>query len=204
MITITLCMIVKNEEDTLGRCLQSICDVVDEIIVVDTGSTDKTKEVAKRWTPFIYDFTWIHDFAIARDFSFSKATMDYILWLDGDDVLLPENIEKLRRLKQFMSPGLDIVSMQYHCDFDGQGNVTLNVRRNRLVKRANNYLWKGAVHEDLEIKYGTLYDSDIVITHNKNHGTSDPDRNIKIYENLIAKGKEFTVRDMLHYVMELH
>jgi len=197
-------MIVKNEKDTLDRCLQSICDVVDEIIIVDTGSTDQTKEVASKWTPHVFDFTWIHDFSAARNFSFTKATMDYIMWLDADDVLLPENSDKLTHLKQFMSPDLDAVSMQYHCDFDSQGNVTLNIRRNRLVKRAKNYLWKGAVHEDLEIKDGTFYDSDIVITHNKNYGTSDPNRNLKIYENLMIQGKKFTVRDMLHYAMELH
>ena len=204
MITITLCMIVKNEEDTLDRCLQSICDIVDEIIVVDTGSTDRTKEVASKWTPHVFDFTWIHDFAAARNFSFSKATMDYILWLDADDVLLPENIQKLTNLKQLMSPKLDAVSMLYNCDFDDQGNVTLNVRRNRLVKREKNYQWKGVVHEDLEVKDGTFYDSDTVVTHRKNHGSSDPDRNLKIYKSLVATGKEFTPRDTLHYAMELH
>lgn len=204
MITITLCMIVKNEEETLERCLQSVGDVVDEIIIVDTGSTDRTKEVAGKWTPHVFDFTWIHDFSAARNFSFAKATMDYILWLDADDVLLLEYSQKVTHLKQFMSPELDAVSMRYHCDFDDHGNVTLNVRRTRLVKRAKDYQWKGAVHEDLEIKDGTFYDSDIVVTHRKNHASSDPDRNLKIYENLVAQGKEFTPRDMLHYAMELH
>ncbi|WP_345788545.1 glycosyltransferase family 2 protein [Desulfosporosinus hippei] len=197
-------MIVKNEEDTLDRCLQSVGDVVDEVIIVDTGSTDRTKEIAGKWTTNVLDFAWIDDFAAARNFSFSNATMDYILWLDADDILLPEDSQKLSRLKQFMSPELDAVSMMYHCDFDDQGNVTLKVRRTRLVKRAKNYPWKGVVHEDLVIKDGTCYDSDIVVTHRKNHASYDPDRNIKIYERLIAQGKEFAPRDMLHYAMELH
>ncbi len=204
MITITVCMIVKNEEETLERCLQSVGDVVDQIIIVDTGSKDQTKEVAGKWTPHFFDFAWIDDFAAARNFSFSKATMDYILWLDADDILLPEDSQKLTHLKQYMSPELDAVSMMYHCDFDDYGNVTLNVRRTRLVKRAKNYQWKGAVHEDLAIKDGTFYDSDIVVTHRKNHGSSDPDRNLKIYENLMPQGKEFTPQDTLHYAMELH
>lgn len=135
MNAISLSMIVKNEENTLERCLQSVRDIVDEIIIVDTGSTDRTKEVAGKWTPHVFDFTWIHDFSAARNFSFTKATMDYIFWLDADDVLLPEENQKLFRLKQFLSPAVDAVSMQYHCDFDDRGNVTLNVRRTRLVKR---------------------------------------------------------------------
>ncbi|NTW21335.1 MAG: glycosyltransferase family 2 protein [Nostocales cyanobacterium W4_Combined_metabat2_030] len=204
MITISLCMIVKNEEDTLERCLQSVWEAVDEIIIVDTGSTDRTKEVAGKWTPHVFDFAWIDNFAAARNFSFAQATMDYILWLDADDVLLPEDSRKLLQLKQYMSPVVDAVSMQYYCDFDDHGNVTLNVRRTRLVKQARNYQWKGAVHEDLAIKDGIFYDSDIVVTHRKNPKTSAPDRNLKIYENLLAQNQEFTPQDILHYAMELH
>ena len=78
-------MIVRNEEDVLARCLDSVSSLVDEIIIVDTGSQDKTREIAARYTDHVYDFTWIDDFAAARNFSFSKATMDYQMWLDADD-----------------------------------------------------------------------------------------------------------------------
>ena len=94
--------------------------------------------------------------------------------------------------------------MLYHCNFDDQGNVTLKVRRTRLVKREKNYQWKGCVHEDLEIKDGKFGDSDIVVTHKKNYGSPDHNRNLKIYDSLMDKGKKFTARDMLHYAMELH
>jgi glycosyltransferase involved in cell wall biosynthesis len=66
-------MIVKNEESVLGRCLDSVKDIVDEIIIVDTGSSDKTKEIAAKYTNRIYDFEWIDDFSVARNFSFEKA-----------------------------------------------------------------------------------------------------------------------------------
>ncbi|PES02484.1 glycosyl transferase, partial [Bacillus anthracis] len=89
MITISLCMIVKNEEATLKRCLTAISDVVDEIIIIDTGSTDQTKKIASKFTDKVIDFVWIDDFSTARNFAFSQATKEYILWLDADDLVTP-------------------------------------------------------------------------------------------------------------------
>ena len=73
MPSISLCMIVKNEERNLPRCLDSVQDLVDEIVIVDTGSSDATRAAALRYTHRVYDFTWRDDFAAARNFSFSKA-----------------------------------------------------------------------------------------------------------------------------------
>ena len=87
MITVSLCMIVKNEEDILARCLDSLKGLMDEIIIVDTGSTDRTKEIAANYTDKIYDFSWCDDFAAARNFSFYKATKEYIYAPDADEVL---------------------------------------------------------------------------------------------------------------------
>lgn len=89
MVSISLCMIVKNEEDMLVRCLDSVSELVDEIIIVDTGSTDCTREIAARFTDEILYFPWRDDFAAARNKSFSHATMDYCLWLDAGKVLEP-------------------------------------------------------------------------------------------------------------------
>ncbi|WP_242832469.1 glycosyltransferase [Desulfosporosinus orientis] len=194
-------MIVKNEEDTLERCLSSVSDIMDEIIIVDTGSTDKTKEIAAKLTEHVLDFTWIDDFAAARNFAFSHASMGYIMWLDADDLLLPEDRQKMLQLKQSLDPSVDAVSMEYHCDFDEHDNTTLNVRRIRIVKRVKNAKWHGAVHEDLSVD-GKIFDSEIAVTHKQNHKNTD--RNLKIYENRLLQGKEFTVQDIFHYASELH
>ena len=85
MYSVSLCMIVKNEEAVIGRCLESVQGMVDEIIIVDTGSEDRTKEIVERYTDKIYDFSWRDDFAAARNYSFSLASGDFILWLDADD-----------------------------------------------------------------------------------------------------------------------
>ena len=90
MVSISLCMIVRNEEKVLGRCLACVQGFADEIIIVDTGSTDRTKEIAFSFTDKVYDFKWKDDFAAARNFAFSKGTGDYLFWLDADDVVRQE------------------------------------------------------------------------------------------------------------------
>ena len=144
MASISLCMIVRDEEAVLGRCLESVAPAVDEIIVVDTGSMDGTKAVAAAYTDRIFDFAWVDDFAAARNASFAKATGDYILWLDADDVLLPEDLDALLCLKNRLdqSPA-DVVMMRYNTAFDSRGNPTFFFDRERLVRRAAGPVWSG-------------------------------------------------------------
>lgn len=106
-------MIVKNEEKNLKRCLSCVADLMDEIIIVDTGSVDKTKEIALGYTDKVYDFKWIGDFAAARNFAFSKATGDYIYSADADEILDETNRERFRILKENMYPEIEIVQMYY-------------------------------------------------------------------------------------------
>ena len=178
MKTISLCMIVKNEELVIGRCLESIKDVVDEIIIVDTGSTDNTKEIAKSYTNNIYDFKWINDFSAARNFSFSKASKDYIMWLDADDVILYEDKVKLQNLKESLNDEVDMVIMRYNVSFDKKGNPSFSYNRERLLKRSVGYLWSGQVHEAIS-QYGNIIYSDIAVSHKKIKD-SPIDRNLNI------------------------
>lgn len=202
MVSISLCMIVKNEEDVIGKCLDCVKDIVDEIIIVDTGSTDKTKEIVKKYTNKIYDFQWIDDFSAARNFSFSKATKDYIFWLDADDILLEDDRLKLMQLKKQMIFDIDVVMMRYNYSFDSHGNPILSFFRERLFKRSNGYKWVEPIHECIE-PWGNIINSDITITHSKVHATSS-DRNIKIFEKQISKGKELSPRGMFYYARELY
>lgn len=195
-------MIVKNEENVLERCLNSVKDLVDEIVIVDTGSSDNTKEIAKRFTDKVLDFEWIDDFSAARNFSFKHATMDYIFWLDADDVMLEEDRQKFKKLKEQLTSEVDAVSMVYHLAFDEYNNPIYSFRRFRLAKREKNFVWKGAVHEYLEVR-GRLLQSDVAITHRKEKKEERNDRNIKIYEKLLEKGEKFTPRDLFYYSNEL-
>ncbi|MEA1961697.1 MAG: glycosyltransferase [Bacillota bacterium] len=195
-------MIVKNEEDVIARCLDSVADIIDEIIIVDTGSIDKTKKIVKNYTSKIYDFEWIDDFSAARNYSFSKATNDYILWLDADDVILEEDRVKLKELKNTLNSGIDVVMMKYNVGFDIDGKVNFSYYRERLVKRNNNPQWHDPVHEHLDIR-GTIINTNICITHDKIHAAV-PGRNLKIYEKMLAEGKELSPRSLYYYSRELY
>ena len=201
MITISLCMIVKNEEVVLARCLDSIKDIVDEIIIVDTGSTDNTKEIAYHYTQNVYDFQWVNDFSLARNYSFSKATKDYQMWLDADDVITEKDQEKIRKLKETLDPSYDIVTFKYHTHFDEDNNPILTSTRERLFKRKNHYLWKDPVHEYIELTGKIYYANDIFVTHKKEAEYTD--RNLKIYEGLVQTGKKLSPRNIYYYAREL-
>ncbi|HMM20559.1 MAG TPA: glycosyltransferase [Selenomonadales bacterium] len=160
-ITISLCMIVQNAEDTLPHCLNSMKNLVDEIIIVDRASTDATKEIASRFTEKVYDFPFGEDRASARNFAFSKATMEYIFWLDADEILLEEDREKLFKLKKDLGQTIDAVAMNNHL---GIGNY-------RLVKRIKRFTWFQAETEYLAAG-GKVAKSDIVITSTGAAGTN--------------------------------
>ena len=175
MISISLCMIVKNEEAVLERCLDSVKDLMDEIIIVDTGSTDRTKEIARRYTGQIYDFKWIHDFSAARNFAFSKASCEYIYTADADEVLDGANFAKFKELKETLLPEIEIVQMKY-------GNQLLyntiynfdEEYRPKLFRRLRKFVWEAPIHEMVRLA-PVIYDSDIVITHlpTGEHGSRD-------------------------------
>lgn len=200
MITISLCMIVKNEEKTIGRCLESVKGVFDEIIIVDTGSNDRTKEIVSEYTTKIYDFEWIDDFSAARNFSFSKATMEYIFWLDADDVVLEEDRLKLLELKKKLDTNIDVVIMKYNLGADNNGNTICTFPRERLLKRSKNFVWYDSVHEYLKLT-GNIINVDISIKHISTNKKSL--RNLNILEKIISDGKPFSNRNLFYYAREL-
>lgn len=198
---ISLCMIVKDEEEVIERCIKSVIEVVDEIIIVDTGSVDSTISIAEKLGAKVYNFEWENDFSKARNYSFSKATKDYILWLDADDVLEESSLEEFKKIKNELNENIDSVMMNYIINVNEENIPIYTIRRNRLVKKVNNFKWKGMVHEYLEVE-GKIYISNINIYHKKEKETTD--RNLKIYENMIENGEELSARDMYHYGCELY
>jgi len=142
--TISLCMIVKNEEHVLSRCLESVKGIVDEVIIVDTGSTDRTVEIAEQHDARVYSYKWENDFAAARNYALEYATCDYILsldadeWLDNDSkALLLEPLEEdyyFLRIRNIIRAGV----VETHSFI-------------RLYKRAVGFEYEGALHEQIDI-----------------------------------------------------
>jgi glycosyltransferase involved in cell wall biosynthesis len=203
---ISLCMIVKDEEKYLDACLSSVCDLVDEINIVDTGSTDNTIEIAKKYTDRLFSFEWINDFAAARNFSFSKATKDYILWLDADDVVTEENRRKFKLLKEELSiKSYDMVFMKYDYYFDEKHQAMHSHVRERLVKRIDGYHWEGKIHEHLKLteKDSEGLMSDVAITHTRDDLNSSAERNLSILKEQIESGNA-DLREKYYYAHHLY
>jgi glycosyltransferase involved in cell wall biosynthesis len=97
-VRVCLTMIVRNEQENLPACLESVRSLFDEIVVVDTGSVDRTREIAREFGAKVFEFAWIDDFAAARNEALARATGDYAFWLDADDVVDPDQREKLQAL----------------------------------------------------------------------------------------------------------
>ena len=147
MADISLCMIVKNEEAKLEHCLSGIASFVDEIIIIDTGSTDKTKEIAFRFTDKVYDYTWANDFAAARNYSISKAGNEFILILDSDETVENINMDNIKLL--LGQHPKEIGRLLRINEFTRQGvSHKHNERVNRLFSK-NYYHYEGIIHEQL-------------------------------------------------------
>ena len=180
-------MIVKNEEKLLKRCLDSIYDLMDEIVIVDTGSTDRTKEIAAKYTDKIYDFEWVNDFSAARNFAFSKAGCDYIYTADADEELDEENRQRFQVLKENLDEQIEIVQMMY-CNELVDGSVYNYEKelRPKLYKRLRNLVWIDPVHEIVRTS-PVVFDSDIEILHRPQ--SLHTDRDLEIFERLIEKAE---------------
>ncbi len=201
MVKISLCMIVKDEEEVLARCLESVKELVDEIVIADTGSTDKTRNIASAYTELIYEIAWEDDFAKARNFVFSKATGDYLLWLDADDVISPENAKRFLALRQTLSKELpDMVMCPYDTAFDGETPLS-TFYRERLVRRSSGFLWQGRIHECIA-PHGKILHSEFRVFHlgsKKVRGM----RNLHIYQKW-ASEEPLGGRDKFYYGRELY
>lgn len=201
MITISTCMIVKNEEVLLARCLDCVKEFSDEIIIVDTGSTDRTKEIAAQYTKYIYDFPWCNDFAAARNFSFSKAKMEYIYIADADEIIDDANQKQIQDLKKILLPEIDIVQMYYtnQLEFGTTYNYDKEYRP-KLIRRLREFYWQDPLHETLRLE-PVIFDSDIAIIH-KPHASHSA-RDFANLQTLIQTGKTLSPKLNIMYAKEL-
>jgi tetratricopeptide (TPR) repeat protein len=147
-VSLSLCMIVKDEADQLGDCLSQVLPVVDEIVVVDTGSTDDTREIARKLGARVFEFPWVNDFSAARNESLRRATGRYLLWLDADDRIDPEEIVKIQELKAGLRPDslqAYYLLIQSASPLDGESSFY----QLRLFPNKPGVRFEGRVHEQV-------------------------------------------------------
>lgn len=164
--TLALCMIVRDEEKYLADCLESVVDVVDQIVVVDTGSRDKTVKIAQSYNAEIYNFTWCDDFSKARNESIKYAKTDWILWMDADERLQPESSKEIKKiLKPENKPiiyRVQINSKTY------DGGIRLS-SAHRLFINKKGIHFTGKIHEQVSVSAAKLggeeRESSIIIDH---------------------------------------
>jgi tetratricopeptide (TPR) repeat protein len=147
-LTLSLCMIVKDEEEMLPRCLAAVAPAVDEIVIVDTGSKDRTVEIARSFGATVIEREWTGSFSDARNVSFEAATSDWILYLDADEVLVTDDVQRLRALTgRVWREAFYLVETSFTGELgDGAAitNSALRVFRNRPQ-----YRFEGRLHEQI-------------------------------------------------------
>ena len=145
-------MIVKNEETNISTCLESVRGVFDEIVVLDTGSKDRTVEIARSFGARVFDFVWVDDFAAARNAALACARGDYAFWLDADDLIEPPQRAKVEGLFGRLRPGGTMPAFVVRCACDpgpdGSGGDTV-VDHVRLFPLIEGVRWTYRVHEQI-------------------------------------------------------
>lgn len=206
-VSLSLAMIVKNEDQVLGRILSQAKFFCDELIIVDTGSTDNTIKLAESFGAKVFYFDWIDDFAAARNYAFSQCTGDWIIWLDADDVITEANQQELLALKQTtLTNEVDAIVCSYQIAFDGNGQCLVSMPRERLIRRAAGGSWLFPIHEAFVLpeQASILNRLDIAIEHHKpdQYVERSSDRNLNLLAKLIEQGDESS-RTWYYYGKEL-
>nr|WP_243183086.1 TPR domain-containing glycosyltransferase [Anaerosolibacter carboniphilus] len=203
-LLLSLCVIAKNEEKNLPRCIESVRDIVDEIIIVDTGSTDDTVKIAECYGAKVFCYQWNDNFSDAKNFAFLQATGDWILTMDADEEINSSDREKICSLLD--NDAIDIYlfhTLSYVGSSPGVDTASnLNIR---LIRNHKGYQYTGAIHEQIcncnqeMIDRGKVKIEEITVYH---YGYLDvvateknkPNRNMKILEILL----EAQPRDNFH------
>lgn len=196
ILMISICLIMKNEEDSLDRCLQHLKPIGYEIVIADTGSTDRSKEIALKYTDKVYDYPWSQDFAAARNYIASKATNDFILFIDCDEVVTNYDKDKMELMLQ-LNPnaiGRLLIINNYS---RGKEQYCSRVRVSRLFSKKV-YQYKGMIHEQLvhnKAEDNTYYDIPIELCHEGYDGdietrSKKTERNLALLKGQLASNPD--------------
>lgn len=199
MSRVSLCMIVRNEEKVLEKCLNSIVKLADEIIIVDTGSTDKTVEIAQKFVDNVYHFHWIDDFVAARNYAESIASGEYIFRFDADCSLQDGDMEKLLDLKKKNFDGADLVQFNFieHFETLDNGEIkTLFEESTVYLHKNKKFKWQAPIHEylvsiDQKLQSKIYTDNSILVLHHR----EEANKPWRTKQNLDILKKSISIKD---------
>lgn len=189
-MSITSYTLAKNNEDCIEKAFLSVAGV-DEIVLVDTGSTDKTKEIASKFTDKIYDFPWVDDFSLARNFALSKCASDWILVLDSDFELEAGGVDKIKEL--ISTTTVDVINLWF---------LGKTHKQPLLFKNSPKHYYKGSVHEYLSV-VGQLEAEIYMKSGWSDYHKQDPDRDRRILQFALDKDPSL-VRERFYYARDFY
>lgn len=151
--TLSLCMIVKNEANFIGRCLDCVKPAVDEMIVVDTGSTDNTPEICQERGARVFPYTWDNDFSAARNYSLRHARGEWILWLDADEQMEVADVPHLRKFVQQEQKDhlFSIKLINFHGDPPPHPDRSFIIAHHRIFRNRVGFRFSNPIHEQLNV-----------------------------------------------------
>lgn len=189
---ISICIIVKNQSKNLKKCLEKLSNTGYEIVVVDTGSIDDSKDIALKFTDKVYDFIWCNDFSAARNFAISKATQDFVMMVDSDEFLI--NIDK-KKLEELLITNKGNVGRIHRNNLFTREDKTFNSKElvNRIFSKAY-FNYKGKIHEQVTALDGEEYKTYIAPAYFDHVG----------YDGSIQEIKEKAVRNINMLLEILH
>lgn len=198
-LSITGCIIAKNEELNIAKCIESYKTIVNQIVVVDTGSSDNTKAIAKNLGAEVYDFEWINDFSAAKNFALKKALGDWIIFLDADEYFpngMAKNIPKY--IKKYMDGKRKIMLCRMINIDQDEDEVMCDFVQGRIFKNEDGIKYSGKIHEALksykeEIEAVYLDEKELVIHHtgySKNIRVEKAERNLDLLLKELKNDKD--------------
>ena len=192
--TVSMCMIIKNEKTNIARLLHQVCPIIEDVVVVDTGSTDGTLEIMQGLQKVysnlrIEQFNWIKDFGAARNYSFSLAKPEtaFFFWSDGDDFIDPVSLKHFKD-NVLDDPNVDCWILDYIYSKLPDGSPQTILGRERFIRKTAKPLWIGAIHEVIDINaMRTRHYYGLKIEHDRTGKTIDHNRNTEILETEFKK-----------------
>jgi len=191
-VRISLHMIVRNAESKLGRTLNSVKSFVDEMIIVDTGSTDGTKAVAEMYGAQVFDYEWNDDFSAARNYALSKTTGDWVTWFDAGDVLTPESIARFEWIREqpvMTDPNstVNYIVGFLNRNYDEFGNVYTLHATPRLIRKSADPNWIMPIHEAPVVGEPISHvERGLIVDDPEGQLSVATDRNLRIIEKYLA------------------